>query len=36
VTNLIGNAVATLAIARWDKALDIRRLHEVLNGGRET
>jgi aerobic C4-dicarboxylate transport protein len=33
VTNLIGNAVATLAIARWDKALDVRRLNEVLNGG---
>ena len=32
VTNLIGNGVATLAIARWDQALDVRRLHEVLNG----
>ncbi len=35
VTNLIGNAVATLAIARWDKALDVRRLNEVLPGGRK-
>lgn len=35
VTNLIGNGVATLAIARWDKALDVRRLHEVLDAGRE-
>jgi DAACS family dicarboxylate/amino acid:cation (Na+ or H+) symporter/aerobic C4-dicarboxylate transport protein len=32
VTNLIGNGVATLAIARWDKALDERRLAAVLNG----
>jgi aerobic C4-dicarboxylate transport protein len=32
VTNLIGNGVATLVIARWDKALDARRLDEVLNG----
>jgi aerobic C4-dicarboxylate transport protein len=31
VTNLIGNGVATIAIARWDKALDVRRLDEVLN-----
>jgi len=32
VTNLIGNGVATLAIARWDKALDDRRLDAALNG----
>jgi len=31
VTNLIGNGVATLVIARWDGALDTRRLDEVLN-----
>jgi DAACS family dicarboxylate/amino acid:cation (Na+ or H+) symporter/aerobic C4-dicarboxylate transport protein len=31
VTNLIGNGVATLAIARWDKALDDRRLEAALN-----
>ena len=24
ITNLIGNAVATVAIARWDGALDLR------------
>jgi DAACS family dicarboxylate/amino acid:cation (Na+ or H+) symporter/aerobic C4-dicarboxylate transport protein len=33
VTNLIGNGVATIAIARWDRALDVRRMDEVLNGG---
>jgi len=33
VTNLIGNGVATLAIARWDKALDVRRLNEALDRG---
>jgi len=33
VTNLIGNGVATLVIARWDKALDVPRMNEVLNGG---
>jgi len=31
VTNLIGNGVATLAIARWDKALDQARLDAALN-----
>jgi aerobic C4-dicarboxylate transport protein len=29
-TNLIGNGVATLAIARWERALDERRLAEAL------
>lgn len=33
VINLIGNAVATLAIARWDRSLDMVRLHAVLRGG---
>ena len=31
VTNLIGNGVATIAIARWDRALDAHRLDEALN-----
>jgi len=31
VTNLIGNGVATLAIARWDRALDRARLDAALN-----
>ena len=30
VTNLIGNGVATMALARWDGALDTRRVREVL------
>ena len=31
-TNLIGNGVATLVIAKWERALDERRLQEVLAG----
>ena len=32
ITNLIGNAVATMAIARWDGALDLDRARRVLDG----
>ena len=32
ITNLIGNAVATVAIARWDGALDLERARRVLRG----
>lgn len=32
VTNLIGNSVATLAVARWDGALDTPRAEAVLRG----
>jgi len=32
VTNLIGNAVATVAMAKWEKQLDIRRALAVLDG----
>ncbi|SDH02657.1 MULTISPECIES: dicarboxylate/amino acid:cation symporter [unclassified Duganella] len=32
ITNTIGNAVATMAIARWVGALDQERMHRVLNG----
>ena len=32
-TNLIGNGVATLVIARWERALDERRLQAALAGG---
>jgi aerobic C4-dicarboxylate transport protein len=32
ITNLIGNAVATVAIARWDGALDLSRARAVLAG----
>ncbi len=32
VTNLIGNGVATIAIARWEKAFDEKQANAVLNG----
>jgi aerobic C4-dicarboxylate transport protein len=32
-TNLIGNAVATIVIARWENALDDARLKQVLEAG---
>ena len=32
LTNLIGNAVATVVVARWEGALDMDRMHRVLNG----
>ena len=32
ITNLIGNAVATVAIAHWDGALDLDRAKTVLQG----
>jgi aerobic C4-dicarboxylate transport protein len=31
-TNLIGNAVATIVVAKWEGALDEDRLHQVLDG----
>ena len=30
ITNLIGNGVATIVVARWEGALDLQRLSEVL------
>ena len=32
VTNAIGNSVATLIVAKWNGALDMKRLHCELNG----
>jgi hypothetical protein len=32
MTALIGNAVATIVIAKWENALDERRMQRVLNG----
>jgi aerobic C4-dicarboxylate transport protein len=31
-TNLVGNAVATIVIARWENGLDADRMNKVLNG----
>ncbi|HEX8478994.1 MAG TPA: C4-dicarboxylate transporter DctA [Telluria sp.] len=30
-TNLIGNAVATIVVSKWEKALDMEQLHRVLD-----
>ncbi|AXE29080.1 C4-dicarboxylate transporter DctA [Chromobacterium phragmitis] len=32
ITNLIGNGVATVVIAKWEKALDVERMRQVLEG----
>ena len=32
ITNLIGNGVATMVIARWEGALDLKRMQSVLAG----
>lgn len=32
LTNLIGNAVATLVVAKWEKALDYKRARAILAG----
>ena len=32
LTNFIGNAVATLVVARWENELDIDALNDALNG----
>jgi aerobic C4-dicarboxylate transport protein len=32
LTNFVGNAVATLVVARWEGELDTERLDAVLNG----
>ena len=32
LTNMIGNAVATVVIGAWEKDLDRARAHQVLNG----
>ncbi|CAN5150791.1 C4-dicarboxylate transporter DctA [soil metagenome] len=31
-TNFLGNAVATIVIAKWEKVLDVGRMHDVLDG----
>ncbi len=32
LTNMVGNAVATLVVSRWEKALDLERAKQVLKG----
>ena len=32
LTNLIGNGVATVVVAKWEGALDVKRMHRLLNG----
>jgi aerobic C4-dicarboxylate transport protein len=32
ITNLVGNGVATMVVARWDGALDLKRATRILNG----
>ena len=34
ITNLIGNAVATMVIAKWDGALDLERARRFSTGSR--
>ena len=34
LTNLIGNGVATVVVSKWEKSLDVERMHRVLD--RET
>jgi aerobic C4-dicarboxylate transport protein len=31
LTNVVGNGVATLVVARWFKQLDAERLHQALH-----
>ncbi len=33
VTNIIGNGVATITVARWENALDLKTARAVLDGG---
>jgi aerobic C4-dicarboxylate transport protein len=35
LTNLIGNGVATIVVARWEGALDTARMHRHLNNETE-
>src|SRR5438874_4249163 len=36
LTNLIGNGVATVVVAKWENALDVDRMHAHLNNETET
>ena len=32
ITNLIGNGVATIVVARWEKEFDLERARRILGG----
>ena len=32
ITNLIGNGIATIVVAKWENALDVNKLQAVLAG----
>ena len=32
VTNVIGNGIATVVVARWEKALDLKQARSILDG----
>jgi aerobic C4-dicarboxylate transport protein len=32
LTNLVGNGVATIVVAKWEKEFDAERARRVLNG----
>jgi aerobic C4-dicarboxylate transport protein len=32
LTNLVGNGVATIVVAKWERELDVDRMGRVLNG----
>jgi aerobic C4-dicarboxylate transport protein len=34
LTNIVGNAVATIVVARWEKELDLEKAKRVLDGPR--
>jgi len=36
ITNLIGNGVATIVVAKWDGSLDVARAKRILNGEPES
>lgn len=33
LTNLIGNGVATVAVSKWEKELDYKKMQEMLESG---
>ncbi|MCP9267676.1 dicarboxylate/amino acid:cation symporter [Xenorhabdus sp. XENO-1] len=35
LTNLVGNACASIVVARWENALDKDKMHQALNGDRQ-